>query len=95
MVAFKGKVVGTDEDGLSTYWTRTLTTDAVGFLSRDLAQTGLFDEENDEAPGEADELARYLDGLMSGKVFMVDVKHKEYNNEVRGDYKIVGPGGLN
>lgn len=93
LLRFKGAVVRGEDDGKSVFYTRSLLPQALGILGNDLASTGLFDG-TEELPLEAEQLAARLDATMGGKVFTYEVKHREWKDQPRPDYRLVGPSNL-
>jgi len=93
LLKFKGVIVRGEDTDKSVFYTRSLLPQALGILGNDLAASGLFDG-NENLPMDADELASRLDADMGGKVFTYEIKHREWNGQTRGEYRLVGPSNL-
>ena len=93
MLKFKLKIVENDEEwnGKLAFVNRSLLKRAIGILGADLANTELFGPDEDAAPSDSDELAEWLTERLGGKVFLWEVKHREWQGRVQGDWKLVGP----
>jgi hypothetical protein len=95
LLKFRGLVVKGDDDGKSVYYVRSLLPQALGILAGDLAATGLWDGDEEMPPlDEPDLIAQEIEGAMAGKVFMYEVAHRDWNNQTRAEYRLVGPSGL-
>jgi hypothetical protein len=98
LLKFKGKVVSGEDEGKTITYSRTLQTNALGFLGADLTMTGLFDtSRNSEEKidiGDPEGLAALLTERMVGRVFQFEVKHQDYRGRTSGNYSLVGPSTL-
>jgi hypothetical protein len=95
-LVFKCKIVSGDLDGKSQTYYRPLKAKGLGFIARDLANSQVFDVDSEEAanmPDDASEVARLLDSKMTGKVFMYDLTHREYQGKKQANWELVGPAG--
>ena len=95
LLKFKGLVVKGDEDGTQVYFVRSLLPQAIGILANDLSASGLF-VENDEMPplDDPEAIAAVLNDTLGGKVFMFEIKHRDYMGQTRAEYRLVGPSNL-
>jgi hypothetical protein len=95
-LAFKCEIVSGDLEGKKYTYYRSLQPTGLGFLARDLANSQIFDLDSEEAnamPSNPSELARMLDNMLAGKVFMFDCVGEVYNGTKRPRWTLAGPTG--
>jgi hypothetical protein len=95
LLKFRGIIVRGDDDGKSVYYVRSLLPQALGILAADLANTGLWQGDEEMPPlDDPEAIAQTIEDAMGGKVFMYEVKHRDWQGQTRGEYTLVGPSGL-
>jgi hypothetical protein len=96
---FQATVVDGPDEGKKCFWTRSLTPGGIGFLASDLGMSQVFTQEEADDTSllnldDPEGICSILQDKMVGKVFMVEVKHQQYQQRKSGNYALVGAGGL-
>ncbi len=97
LLVFEWEIINSDVDVKKVFMQRSLVPAAIGFLGRDIEQSGAWAPEADEVTPDTEDVEEFADfmaDLWGNKVFLIEIKHREYNGKTQADVSVVGPNSL-